>query len=81
MSVSRASWEGQLWTRYLIAVIYYSLVMTIPLLISIGLGSTIIVLGGLLLYFAILKWALTMLRDRRNALTALWRKLRTGKLP
>jgi len=54
--------------------------MAIPLLITRGLGSTIIVLGGLLLYYEIFKWGLKELRGWRNSLAAWWRKLRAGKL-
>jgi hypothetical protein len=67
-------WEGQPWARYLIAVIYYGLVMAVPLVISIGPGGTGIVLGGLLLYFLILKSGFAALRDRRNGLATWWRE-------
>ena len=73
-------WEGQRWAHYLIPITYYGLVMAIPLLITRGLGSTIIVLGGLLLYYEIFKWGLKQLRGWRNSLAAWWRKLRAGKL-
>jgi hypothetical protein len=67
-------WEGQPWVLYLIAVTYYGLVMAVPLIISIGPGGTSIVLGGLLLYFVILKQGLAVLRDWRNRLDAWWRE-------